>query len=172
MQNLKKLSLIAAVAAVSLSASWSLAATAVWDGGTAGNGTDWGTAANWRPDVAPVAGDSVQFNATNSTTGNTVVTNGSTSVTGINGTGAFQVGQTVTGTGIQAGTTIVSIDSNSAITLSLPATVSGTPQLTIANTGGLASSPTLALGASQTINTLNQYYQAANFGIGTAGDIS
>jgi len=149
------------------------ASISVWDGGTTGSGTAWDIAANWVFDTAPATGDSVQFLATNATTsGGTQLVSGSPIVTGINGTSTFQVGQAVTGTGIPAGTTIASIVSPSSITLSQAATLTGSSSLTIVNAGGLASSPTITLGASRTITELLQQGQGANFTLGSAGDVS
>ena len=64
---------------------------------------------------------------------NGILTTGSASVTGVSSTTGLVDGQTVTGTGIPAGTTIQSVSSNS-ITLSLPATASGYQSLVAANT--------------------------------------
>ena len=54
---------------------------------------------------------------------------GSASITGISKTAELIVGQIVTGTGIPTGTTIQSINSSTAITLSANATVSGIQSL-------------------------------------------
>ena len=59
-----------------------------------------------------------------SSTGN--VTNASTIITGIPSTAGFQVGWTVSGTGIPAGATISSIDSSTQIHISSKATATGT----------------------------------------------
>lgn len=70
---------------------------------------------------------------------NGTTVNNSASVTGLNSTVGLWVGMTVTGSGIPANTTIASITSTTAITLSanatagatVPLTFSGTPQVTI-----------------------------------------
>src|SRR5262249_17709922 len=57
------------------------------------------------------------------------LTNGSASVTGIPSTKGLVAGQAVTGTGVPAGTTIQSVNSATAITLSAKATASGAQNL-------------------------------------------
>lgn len=54
------------------------------------------------------------------------LTDGSAVVTGLSSTTGLFVGQTVVGTGIPAGRTIVNVDSSSQITLSGPANITGT----------------------------------------------
>lgn len=66
---------------------------------------------------------------------NGVTTNTMTSITGLTSTAQMYVGMPVEGTGIQSGTTIATIVSSSAITLSLAATASGTVPLTFFNWG-------------------------------------
>ena len=56
--------------------------------------------------------------------------NGTTSVTGLASTAGLSEGESVSGNGIPAGTTIAAINSASAITLSLSATASGSSTLT------------------------------------------
>jgi Ferritin-like domain len=70
------------------------------------------------------------------------VTSGSAVVTGVSSTSGLIAGQTITGTGIPANTTVVSFSSSAAtITMSLPATV--TPSVSL--TGNLTlNSPTIA----------------------------
>jgi hypothetical protein len=63
------------------------------------------------------------------TTKTGTITNGSSVVTGLPNNTGLRVGMRVVGTGIPANTTIVSIDSNTQITLSNPATSSGTVSL-------------------------------------------
>ena len=58
------------------------------------------------------------------------LTNGASSVTGISNMTGLVVGQSVTGPGIPAGTTILTVDSPTAITLSAPTTGSGSRSLT------------------------------------------
>jgi hypothetical protein len=62
------------------------------------------------------------------------LTFGSASVTGISNTAALVAGQTITGTNIPAGTTILSINGTNAITLSANAMASGTLQSLSAST--------------------------------------
>jgi subtilisin-like proprotein convertase family protein len=57
------------------------------------------------------------------------LTNGSASVTGITSTKGLVAGQAVTGTGIPAGTTIQTVNSATAVTLSATATASGVQNL-------------------------------------------
>ncbi len=57
-------------------------------------------------------------------------TSDSTSVTGISSTASLSVGMVVSGTGITNYTEIASVDSGTAITLTMPATASGSPTLT------------------------------------------
>jgi len=61
-------------------------------------------------------------------------TNASPTVTGLGSTANLNVGQPVSGTGIPAGATILSIDSATQIHLSTNATASGTPSLTFSST--------------------------------------
>jgi len=83
------------------------AATVVWDGGTAGNGTAWLTATNWAGDALPGITDTVEFGtagtgagATPGAAGNTGVTGGTSSgtTTGGQGAGAAGIGSTGAGT--------------------------------------------------------------------------
>ena len=81
-----------------------------------------------------------------------VITNGTThsntTVDGIASTALMQAGETVSGSNIQAGTTIVSVDSGVKITISLPATSSATVSLTVSptvsNTNYLVTSSALS----------------------------
>lgn len=59
-----------------------------------------------------------------------VLTSTDTEVTGLNDTSILSVGMKVTGTGVQAGSTIASITNSTTIELSLAASSSGTPSLT------------------------------------------
>jgi len=149
------------------------AATITWDGGTAGNGTDWGSSADWQYDTLPGGTDSVLFISTNGNSGGGVsTTNGSAIITNVNGVANYQVGQTITGTNLPAGTTILAILSPSSLLLSQNATATASNNnLTIVNSGGLASSPTISLGASRTIYALNQNATTSSFTIGSAADI-
>lgn len=62
-------------------------------------------------------------------------TNTSTSITGIGDTAEIIAGQTVTGTGIPASTTVSSVDGKTAITISNAATASATVTLTFSKSG-------------------------------------
>lgn len=159
------------------------AATLTWDGGpstagTAGNGTDWGTAANWRGDTAFSNGDSVLFTTVGNTTvsGVTsgVTTSGSTTMT-IPGSvlAGAEVGQAITGTNIQAGTYIAAIINSNTIDLSQAATGTGSGSHVIANTG-LLNPTTINLGANRTVDTLTFNNRTNNFALtlGSAADIT
>ena len=61
---------------------------------------------------------------------NGTLTSGSAVITGISSTGTLVAGQSITGTGIPAGTTIAAVNSSSSITLSSKATAGGTESLT------------------------------------------
>ena len=89
---------------------------------------------------------------------------GTTSVTAISNTDVLEVGQTVTGTNIPAGTTIVTINSSSAITLSAAATGSGSTSL-VAQTAptGLLATPATTTGGTLTAATY--YYVVTALGI-------
>ena len=80
------------------------------------------------PAVAPSIATPAPWVTASTQTGTT--TSGSTSVTALSSTANLNVGQPVSGTGIQIGTTIATISSATAIVLSLPATASGSPSLT------------------------------------------
>lgn len=155
------------------------AATLTWDGGswsagTGGTGTDWGTAANWRPDTVPADGDSVQFNAANLVTNasGTTTLDSNTVVMGNQTTGSLQVGQGISGTNIPAGSYITSIVNSTTVTISQNATASASNVgITVTNVGGLASSPVINLGANRIIDTLNLGNTNA-FTLGSAADIS
>src|SRR6478672_3316406 len=54
--------LAGAVTSACILASTSDAAT--WDGGGGGGNVNWTTAANWAGDIAPIAGDVLQFDGT------------------------------------------------------------------------------------------------------------
>ena len=73
---------------------------------------------NYNPHLAPVA----------TVTG--ILTSGSNSVTGLSSTTGLVIGQTITGAGIPPGTTIGTINSSTAITLTENATLSGSQSLT------------------------------------------
>lgn len=64
-----------------------------------------------------------------------VTTSTLTSVTGLTDTSQFYIGMKIEGTGIQSGTTIATIPSGTAITMSLPATASGSVPITFFNWG-------------------------------------
>ena len=155
------------------------AATVTWDGGawsagTGGNGTEWGTAANWRPDTVPADGDSVQFNAANLVTSasGTTTLDSNTVVMGNQTTGTLQVGQGISGTGIPAGSYITSIVNSTTVTISQNATASASNvSITVSNVGGLASSPVINLGADRIIDTMG-LANSNTFTIGSAADIS
>lgn len=159
------------------------AASLIWDGGpstagVAGNGVDWGTAANWRGDVAFSDGDSVLFTTVGNTTvaGVTsgVTTSGSTTMTmpGFILAGA-EVGQAITGTNIQPGTYIAAIINSNTIELSQTATGTGSGSHVIANTG-LPNPTTINLGADRVVDTLtfNNRTNSFSLTIGSAADIS
>lgn len=155
------------------------AATITWDGGawmagTGGNGTAWGTAANWRGDVAPVSGDSIQFVGADFQTNNTSTTTEGSNVVLVpnGGTSTLQVGQLISGGSIPAGAYITSIVNSTTVTISQPATAtSSAVYVTVPNVGGLAGTPTLALGASRVIDSLN-FGNSNTFTLGSAADIS
>jgi fibronectin-binding autotransporter adhesin len=159
------------------------AASLTWDGGpsTAGvasNGTDWGTAANWRDDTAFSNGDSVLFTTVGNTTvaGVTsgVTTSGSTIMT-IPGfvLAGVEVGQAITGTNIQPGTYIAAIINSNTIQLSQTATGTGSGSHVIANTG-LPNPTTINLGANRVVDTLTFNNRTNSFALtlGSAADIS
>ncbi|WP_395744068.1 RHS repeat-associated core domain-containing protein [Prosthecobacter sp.] len=75
----------------------------------------------------------------NSATLSSTTTSGSSTVTIPSGTGGLIVGSTVSGTGIPAGAYVAGIASGTTITLSAPATASGTVSLKYA--GGTGSTP-------------------------------
>lgn len=75
-----------------------------------------------------------------------------TSVTSISSTAQLEVGMYVSGTGIQAGTTIASITSNTAIVLSLAATATGSPTLTFKHKIEEVSTGTRIKGIEQNSN--------------------
>lgn len=86
--------------------------------------------------VATISSTSITISAAASSTSGVFtgsITNGSTNVAGIAGTAGLVIGQGVSGTGLQAGTTIAAITSSSSIVLSLPATTTTTSTLTFAN---------------------------------------
>lgn len=159
------------------------AATLTWDGGpstagTSGNGTEWGTAANWRGDTAFSDGDSVLFttvgNTTAAGTASGVTTSGSTTMT-LPGyiLGGAEVGQAISGTNIPAGTYIAAIINSNTIELSQAATNSGSGTHVIANTG-LSSGTTITLGADRAVDTLtfNNRTNSYALTLGSAADIS
>lgn len=164
------------------------AATAIWDGGpstagVAGNGTEWGTAANWRGDIAFSNGDSVLFttvgNTTSQGTTSGVTASGSKIMTlpGYILTGA-EVGQAISSTGgsnlfIPPGTYIAAIINSNTIELSQAATGTGSGSHLIANTG-LANPTTINLGANRTVDTLTFNNRTNSFALtlGSAADIT
>lgn len=115
-----------------------------------------------------------------SISGNT--TNGSNAVTNISSTRNIQVGYTVTGTGIPASTTVASITSSTAITLSQNATATstgvsltytrsigvyegdGAGPLTVSDPGHYHNLPAVLSFSQPT-----QYYTGSNAGIGVGG---
>jgi Pectate lyase superfamily protein len=93
--------------------------------------------------VQSVAGDTVTLSANAGVSVANVTLNGTTTATVPTGSGGFPnvaAGDTVTGTGIQAGTTVISV-SNSTMLLSAPATA-GVVTLTFAGTGAFTFLPT------------------------------
>jgi len=96
--------------------------------------------------VAPKNGAISSTTATNSTT-----------VTVPGGTAGLTRGQTVTGTGIVSGTTIATIVDGTRITLSLPATTSGTRNLTYGTVSG-----TIFVGQKSTVLTSGARLVVAN----------
>jgi hypothetical protein len=88
-----------------------------------------GVAIHYAPvDGLPVTASSRTVKFTNNATAISATgatTNGSTAVTGLASTASMVVGMAVSGTGIPAGTTVASITSGTAITLSAPATATG-----------------------------------------------
>src|SRR5262249_3681861 len=71
------------------------AADVTWDGGTAGTGTAWRTAANWNPDGAPAAGDNAIIDAAGTVTTMTIDMGAAS--------GVQQVGMVTLGAGRTAG---------------------------------------------------------------------
>ena len=158
-------------------------ATLTWDGGpstagVAGNGTDWGTAANWRGDTAFTDGDSVVFttvgNTTAAGTASGVTTAGSTTMTlpGYILSGA-EVGQAISGSRVPAGTYIAAIINSNTIELSQAATTSGSDTNVISNTG-LANPTTISLGANRIVDTLTFNNRTNGYAVtfGSASDVS
>lgn len=88
-----------------------------------------GVAIHYAPvDGLPVTASSRTVKFTNNATAISATgatTNGSAAVTGLASTASMVVGMAVSGTGIPAGTTVASITSGTAITLSAPATATG-----------------------------------------------
>lgn len=82
------------------------------------------------PLAGPVYNQPAGGNLTTTTTSTSATTNGSAVVTGLTSSAYRYVGQSVTGTGIPASTTIASVDSVTQVTLSANATATGTPTLT------------------------------------------
>jgi len=99
-------------------------------------------------------------------TQNGTTTNTSAVVTGLTNTALLVVGQPVSGTGIPAGTTILSIQSPTQVTLSANATASGTVPVTFSSTPLTVTSANplgaTALGVSGTL--LLTPYQELPFG--------
>ncbi len=58
---------LAAIAGLTITSSV-IAADVTWDGGAAGTGTAWRTAANWNPDGIPAAGDNAVFDSAGTVT--------------------------------------------------------------------------------------------------------
>ena len=97
----------------------------------------------------------VFMHTTASFTGTTV--NTSATITGIaSGTATLAVGEVVSGTGIPAGATIVSIPSSSSIVISSPATASGTVTISYAAVGN--PNPASGVVAVQLSENYFRYY--------------
>jgi microcystin-dependent protein len=76
---------------------------------------------------------------------NGTTTNSLTTLTGLSSTSQMYIGMKIEGTGIQSGTTIASIDSGTAITMSLAATASATVAVTFYSWGNGDGSTTFNL---------------------------
>jgi hypothetical protein len=102
-------------------------------------------------------------------------TAGSPMVTGMNppSTAGFQVGWTVSGSGIPANTTILSVDSTSQVTLSNSATLTGDFQLSIATTNaGSTSSGSRIIGGLTSTTGYQVGWTVAGNGIPAGATIS
>lgn len=171
----KSLAILAFLAAAVPASQSASAVTVTWDGGISGTGTDWSAAANWRPDTLPGVNDTVQFGSINTQTNTACVTVlGSGTITNLNQyAGNFQIGQTVTGSNIPAGSVITAIINGSTIVISNPATGSATNvSLTVLNTGGLATTDVISLGGNQTIAGIFMPGTNKTFTIGSSADVA
>ena len=104
--------------------------------------------------------------------GSGTLANGSTDVENVSG--SFSVGQTITGSGIPSGTTIVATPSSTRLTLSAPATADGDTTLSAsvdATTAPLAANATAAQvqGALEGLSTIGAGNVSVSGGPGSAG---
>ncbi|MFN5805594.1 MAG: autotransporter-associated beta strand repeat-containing protein, partial [Opitutia bacterium] len=84
-------------------------------------------------------------------------------VTGITSTASMQKGMAVSGTGIPAGSYIVSVDSGTQVTLSQNATASGTVADFTANSGGRLDVNGFSISKGLTLNGVGSSLYSANF---------
>src|SRR5262249_33826411 len=98
-------------------------------------------------DISTVKTGTLQVNTLTGTR-----TNGSPTITGLSSTALLAPGDSATGTGIPAGTTIVTINSGTSVTLSNNATSNGTSSIAFGSrvVTGLASTAGLFVGQSVT----------------------
>ncbi len=99
------------------------------DPNIAPSGQIWDPVTNSWSDIAPYPNEPGGCGAV-TVTSNANITTGSNVITGIYSTDRFQVGWTVTGTGIPAGTTVTSVDSLTQVHISQNATATGIARLT------------------------------------------